>query len=63
MFLELLRQENISDLALSGRQDLQEKVSQNTHNTVTILAWKRKFIYRVVTQFYKENLRTSIGIG
>lgn len=61
--LELLRKENILDLALSGGQDLEEKVSLSDHNTVTILGWERKFIYHVVTQFYKGNLRTSVGTG
>lgn len=61
MPFELLRKENILDLSLNGRQDLKEKVSLNDHNTVTILGWERKFIYHAVTQFYKGNLRTSVG--
>lgn len=55
--------ENILELTLSGRQDLEEKISLGDHNTATILVWERKFIYHVVTQFYKENLRTSVGTG
>ena len=48
---------------MSGGQDLEEKVSLSDHNTETILGSERKFIYRVVTQFYKGNLRTSVGTG
>lgn len=61
--LELLRKKNILDLALSGGQDLEEKVSLSDHNTVTILGRERKFIYHAVTQLYKGNPGTSVGTG
>lgn len=63
MPLELLRKENVLDLALSGRQVLEEKLTLSDHNTGTILGREKKFIYHVVSQFYKGNLRTSIGTG
>jgi hypothetical protein len=47
---ELLRKDNILKLALTGGQDLDKKLFQSDHNTVTILGWDH-----VVTQFYKEN--------
>ena len=59
----VIKEGNILQLALSDGQDLEEKVSPSDHNTVTILGQERKFIYHVVTQFYKENLRTSVGTG
>lgn len=63
MSFRIIKEGKYFRLGLSGGQDLEEKVSLSDHNTETILGLERKFIYHVVTQFYKGNLRTSVGTG
>ena len=63
MSFRIIKEGKYFRLGLSGGQDLEEKVSLSDHNTETILGSERKFIFRVVTQFYKGNLRTSVGTG